>query len=207
MKLNKKLLDQVVMKRLQEKFTKKEETITVKELNNLIEQVINEKLKGEAFDTVKELEDSLKSALIKLTKTSVQSWVKDVERLRQKGDGYQCEVIGSGNVKISIKWQKTPQKNMLFELSCSEPFIVGDPYKENAYKFMVALALKKEKVSEILSEVVKSLGSLGEESEDDTEETSSAASSTPIETNNQPVQNKPAPAPANKTSVPPLPTK
>jgi hypothetical protein len=149
-----------------------DEKITKKDIITMIEEAIHAKLTGEAYDTVKQLEDSIKVAFQKLTKSSVDGgWVKDVERLREKGEGtYQVEIIGSGNVKVIVKWNKTPQKNMFFELVCSEPCIAGDPYKENAYKFMCSLLLKKEKVLELLQDVIKSLGSIGKEMRSDEDE-------------------------------------
>jgi len=122
---------------------------TKKELYNMIEKIILEKLTGHAFNEMHDLKNDILKQIQKITK---HKWIMGVSNIGKKGDGcYIMKLIGSGNTKLNILWGEKIDGD--FSFSTSTMLVAGDEFSTSLYSFMNIMTEKKNEIVKIFKDI------------------------------------------------------
>lgn len=153
-----------------------------KDFVELVEKIINEKLKGQEFDDMHKLKLNIISQINKMSKTK---WAMSVSGIGQKENGnYVIKLTGSGNNILNIFWGEGISGDFAFSTSTS--LIAGDEFSTKLYFFMVNLIEKKDQVIKMLDNIMLKFTEIqekgyDEELEDNIEDVEYEDNSLPVE--------------------------
>jgi hypothetical protein len=160
-----KMVETVVEKQLNNK-TKTIKT-TKKELMEMIEKLVVEKLTGYAFNAMHELKNDIQKEISKITKSK---WLLSISNIGKKEEGiYMIKMIGSGNNKLNVMWGENIEGDFTFSTSTS--LTAGDEFTTSLYQFMLAMVEKKDAIKKILNDAETKINSdLSDDMGDDLED-------------------------------------